>query len=587
MLDIQLHNDVPQDGNQYVTDLLLELQTIPHFVESMVTGILPGGKKTSLPLFPMQMLHLWNQPYSEWATGSYRDLERTPNDRIMILMGSYEDPSRLVITEMVLNHVKSKMWDGMALMSESWWSIKKLDAEENIREAIDYIRLAVGVFSYLRLPKIQANLRDTYNSVHAELSLFGNAINEIRKESGETPLQILASFEEFIKATFDFMEQQARDWIFHHLKSLRDIWKLRILQRFLSGVTLDPTERTFLVDQEGLAVFQELIDIGITADQQVRVPIDGFKGLATADTRPCNTGVEKYTPEQLTEIYVEAEKERRDEMDARHTNRLSVRSAANEKMRSEPLMPDFIDPTQLFFEKETVHVELQPAVGLLSKRIPEPWVQKLLDHPDLERFGYVAYRISHTINDQDWASFLRRLEAGMDAWKGVAGSKAIKSKAQLQWLDGDDLKIADSDIEGVRQHFQSFAASSEILPGLETRVCLAVDEACIKAFNDTYGDAETRTGHNADYRGYVLAIAADFDAENNEEDDESPGYAGVVKIVDQLVWTDLYAFGRIQSQFLDEVGRLATGHPSQVYVGPTVDIQTARWNLKKDESVSS
>lgn len=93
----------------FLADLTFELQMIAHFLESTMSGIMPGNQRTNLPLFPPELVYLWNQPYSEWALDPLHELSGTPNDRVMSLMGSMADPMRLVNAEMLLNHVKSKV----------------------------------------------------------------------------------------------------------------------------------------------------------------------------------------------------------------------------------------------------------------------------------------------------------------------------------------------------------------------------------------------------------------------------------------------------------------------------------------------
>lgn len=87
----------------------------------------------------------------------------------------------------------------MGVISDAWWLTKKLDDQGNVHEAMAYINLAISVFDYLKKPKIQANMRDTHNLVHEEISLFQDAINGLRREMDETPLQITALCEEFTR----------------------------------------------------------------------------------------------------------------------------------------------------------------------------------------------------------------------------------------------------------------------------------------------------------------------------------------------------------------------------------------------------
>lgn len=48
------------------------------------------------------------------------------------------------------------------------------------------------------------------------------------------------------------------------------------------------------------------------------------------------------------------------------------------------------------------------------------------------------------------------------------------------------------------------------------------------------------------FRGHVLAVDADYDGTHDDED--TTEYDGQIRILDQLVWTDLYAMTARQSQ---------------------------------------
>lgn len=90
----------------------------------------------------------------------------------------------------------------MALVSDAWWLTKKLDDHANIKEAMAYIQLVISVFNYLQIPQIHANMRDTYNLIYDQFSLFQDAINGLRREMDEEPLQITGLFEEFTRSAW-------------------------------------------------------------------------------------------------------------------------------------------------------------------------------------------------------------------------------------------------------------------------------------------------------------------------------------------------------------------------------------------------
>ena len=77
-----------------------------------------------------------------------------------------------------------------------------------------------------------------------------------------------------------------------------------------------------------------------------------------------------------------------------------------------------------------------------------------------------------------------------------------------------------------------------------------------------------------DYRGFVVAIDASFDAAKSPRE----GYEGWFNIIVQLVLTDLYALSINRgSQVPDAFWTLSMQHPWGVYVGPTTGVRRRDW----------
>lgn len=86
-----------------------------------------------------------------------------------------------------------------------------------------------------------------------------------------------------------------------------------------------------------------------------------------------------------------------------------------------------------------------------------------------------------------------------------------------------------------------------------------------------------------DFQGHVLAVDADFDgsAPRNESadanPDEGPHYQGQIRILSNLVWSELYPMLTLQSEQLVNLWPPAREHPMNVYTGPTVPSQVEPW----------
>lgn len=124
------------------------------------------------------------------------------------------------------------------------------------------------------------------------------------------------------------------------------------------------------------------------------------------------------------------------------------------------------------------------------------------------------------------------------------------------------------------RHFRTFISSPDFPKTLTKEFCLAITPIAYQTFAKTrYGDRK------GDYRGSVVAIDAKFDsAKTPRQNSTLTGYAGWFPIIDQLVWTDLYAAGCcVMNQRPDDYWVLAMQHPWGVYVGPTTGVRRREW----------
>lgn len=94
-----------------------------------------------------------------------------------------------------------------------------------------------------------------------------------------------------------------------------------------------------------------------------------------------------------------------------------------------------------------------------------------------------------------------------------------------------------------------------------------------------------------DFQGHVLAVDADFD--DSATGSESAGdiadedsqyevfkYPGRMRILGNLVWSELYPMLMLQSVVLQNFWLQAGAHPSKVYTGPTVPSQVEPWKKR-------
>jgi len=136
--------------------------------------------------------------------------------------------------------------------------------------------------------------------------------------------------------------------------------------------------------------------------------------------------------------------------------------------------------------------------------------------------------------------------------------------------------------------FKTITSSEHFPTGLCKTTFLAITPNSTTSFSDARpGDRK------GDYRGFLHAVAADFDPTAQSSSSSTtprmpipkkrtPGYDGQFKIIDQLLWTDLFAMHVASvSHTFEDYWALAAQHPWAVYVGPTTGVRRRIWREMK------
>lgn len=319
-------------------------------------------------------------------------------------------------------------------------------------------------------------------------------------------------------------------------------------------------------------ILNKIQDMYLDADWWIHARETGFimpHGVEARMAHPVNDDAPKA---QLDALYAQIENERLTNM--REAMRDALAQRTRERIAYMGPTPGFMDAPQLLFDREWTHKMAQPQIENPLPGKEEPWVTSLALEK-VEEFGFVIYRLYYG-DETEWESFVGKMENGLNSgWQGVVGSDKIKSKSRLHWIDGREEKIAEGDIGAARKDFKTILSSPSFPSNLQKSIFLAITPASFKSF------ADTRSGdRKGDYRGFLDAVDADFDAEDEGNKKAYPkGYDGSFKIIDQLVWTDLLAINVIASgsMTVQDCWTLATQHPWGVYVGPTTGVKRRQW----------
>lgn len=239
------------------------------------------------------------------------------------------------------------------------------------------------------------------------------------------------------------MEEQARSWVFGHIKTLHIVWKSHLMQVFGSGRVLSDTLGTVRVDHQAIHYLNRIHDLAWDADLYIRFRGDGLF-FNVIDPRFADVG----GAESQNEIYERIERDRVARANQDHARFLRERA---EELAQQIPIPDFLQSMSACTNREWVHREMQPELENPPARKIEAWVNALQD-PQTQKIGFVIYRLSHGGTDQEWVNVRRKLYAGLNSgWEGVVGvNEAIRLKAALHWVDGKDANLPANDLEAAK-----------------------------------------------------------------------------------------------------------------------------------------
>ncbi|KAL7941730.1 hypothetical protein V8C42DRAFT_348280 [Trichoderma barbatum] len=573
-VDHVLHPDTPpneRDAKLWVVDRILEPQTIGHFIESTMFGILSDGSQSAFPPLPMEVIMLIQEPLASWAPPPYDVIHDAPIQQIMVRLGSHEDGDRLVPISKELHAMKSRLWEGIMPLSERRWEDLNLDSPENFHAACQYVCAVTNTFHYFNLPPIKSALRDTYNLIWAHFKDFEDALNAKNRLEQQPEVQIAARWHEFIHAHYKLVASRAHSWVVKSIDRLR----LPVIEELArTAPALDFDERQWMLTDK----LHDLAENGAQADSGIFLPMDGYEGEGVAaqdNVPPRPEAAEPYRKEPIS--FSENTEARKGDyyLRVKYLSRTELwLGQERNEMNPQPGLPTGFDILDDAAKTARCQVKAQEQARLELRGEPEPikveqWVMKanqFLSSGNNFEWGYVAYRISHDHTEEEWEAFKAKFEADVANWgRELNGAATIKEKSKIHWRDARELGVADGDIDALRTQFQIFRESEDFPKEVHIDILLAADKGVIDSYLHPTPQQD----------GFVIAVDTDYDPNeiDAERGEESPGYKGVVRVLGSVLWDDVGSLVFMQTQHLFELWPLAMNHPLQVYEGPLGRVQ--------------
>lgn len=141
------------------------------------------------------------------------------------------------------------------------------------------------------------------------------------------------------------------------------------------------------------------------------------------------------------------------------------------------------------------------------------------------------------------------------------------------------------------RHYQQILSSDEWNYQITPSIFLLIDHFAVGSYTDEDWRATFTKDKGllaGDFQGYVLAVDATFDDSTTanetadgtataDSQDEGLEYQGQMRILGNLVWSELFPMKMLQSVPLENTWPQALEHPNKVYTGPTVPSQVEPW----------
>lgn len=525
----------------------------------------------------------------------------------MAHIGSNEDSDRLCGVGKNIQSLKSRLWEGITPLSDQRWKEKSLHLPENFDQACQHLSAVVAVFEYLNVPRVQKNLRVTFNLIYDRWEELDKVINQRRAETGADKVSVANLWTLYMTAHLELISQRAHKWVTQHV----DVLRAPLMQELLAY--RPSVETNGVLDEKHWKLgdaLHVLLEISVQADHTIMIPMEGYKGYTARENGSGPSEMYAADHTERRKAYAQYLKSRSHQISSDRFQQFSNSDNPKRLTLEEILHGSAMD--QVDAQKQVRRELRGDSIGFT---LQEPWIasklsrMETLEKNDLPKnSGLAIYRLTYGQSEQEWQEFVKNMENHISDWgTGQAGSDAIKPYLKLHWVDGRELGFAEGDIEAAKRcgpcsfqiagfqannqsrHFNeilngSSAESLSSLPlQLESNAFLAIDSASFTSYTNNSYDAATSAVLPGDSTGFLLAVDPNFDADQEiERPEESPDYNGQMRVLGSLVWGDLYALLESQSARLPELWPLAMHHPEQVYVGPTIPLQRFHWQSQKE-----
>ncbi|KAJ3466401.1 hypothetical protein MRS44_007059 [Fusarium solani] len=224
----------PDDGNKWVSEHILELQTIHMFIEytmgvknKLKDRTSPSGLSIKAPVKPTEFANvpcsMWKDAFMNGFLAWDAQQKESPRKTLFTLLGSKTNALHMVNAESKLNGLKAKIWDFNEPVAMTKWNKKYAGrGKTSAQHAFEQLTLVEQVFGYLMKPGVNEKLVAAYKDVKNFLDDFESLY---LKQYPKTPaLNLSELWTTFMRSLFTEMKGWTKTWLEHRTTKMAEAW---------------------------------------------------------------------------------------------------------------------------------------------------------------------------------------------------------------------------------------------------------------------------------------------------------------------------------------------------------------------------
>jgi hypothetical protein len=337
----------------------------------------------------------------------------------------------------------------MVPMSGARWKEKKLDDPKNWQFAFDFIQDIIQTFMWLGHSDTQRLIRDGFNYVAQELETFQHALNARRARNGiaET-IDMRRLWLEFVHSIFETMVTRTHTWILDRVNEI-------VANEKAAYDTVADANGAANAHEAAKDLLESWSDLNRTlylCDWMIMMPMDGFAGFSASSSYlkvvgsmfplPFRKDQHEELAARIPTPFMERMEHMLENKHAIYTNRDTINAMMKESK-------DMNDQVRLQLRGEPRSLGCEHWISIIHSRTK--WS---LSHggPQGQRWGFVAYVLTHTPSKEQWDMFFEKVNADFKrSGEWVEGFDEVKPNMALQWIDAKEVGIPHDDIQATKR----------------------------------------------------------------------------------------------------------------------------------------